>query len=59
MTVRFIRITDDSTREDIAEAARHLRARQVNESDPIVKAWLSADIDDLLDLMIKQDSVPR
>lgn len=57
--MHFIRITDDATIDDIAEAACHLRARQVAETDPVVKAWLSDDIDDLLDLKLELDRVVR
>lgn len=48
--MHFLRITEDSTREDVAEAVTHLRKRQRNETDPVVASWISEDIDDLLEL---------
>lgn len=48
--MRFLRITDDATPDELAEAAYNLRAKQERVKDPVVKAELSAAIDELLDL---------
>ena len=45
----LLRITDDSTREEIAEAIGHLRARQICAVIPSTAAEIGAEIDALIE----------
>jgi hypothetical protein len=45
----LLRITDDSTREEIAEAIGHLRARQRQAVIPSTAAEIGAEIDELIE----------
>lgn len=45
----MLRVTDDSTREEIAEAITHLRARQRAAVIPSTAAEIGAVIDELLE----------
>jgi hypothetical protein len=48
--MRFVRITDDSTRADLEEAMVHLRAEQKRVMLAECKAEIGADLDELLDM---------
>lgn len=45
--MRFVRITEDSTREELATAALHLMKRECIVSDPDTLAALDSDIAEL------------
>jgi hypothetical protein len=47
---RFVRVTDDSTPEDIATAALHLMRREAVVTDPATLAALDRDIAELREL---------
>lgn len=51
MTV--IRVTDDATRADLAEAIGHLRARQLGAVIPSTAAEIGVEIDALLEAWAK------
>jgi len=53
MTVSLLRITDDSTRAEIAEAITHLRAKQRAAELATTKAEVQVVIDALLDVWAK------
>ena len=53
MTVSLLRITDDSTRSEIAEAITHLRNRQRQATLDATKAEVQVAIDALLDVWAK------
>lgn len=53
MTVSLLRITDDSTRAEIAEAITHLRNRQLQATLATTKAEVQVVIDALLDVWAK------
>lgn len=57
--MHFIRVGEDSSPEDLAEAACHLRERQLAETDPAIRRWLAEDIDDCLDLWSAAVKVPH
>jgi hypothetical protein len=50
--MRFVRITDDSTREDIAEAIGFLRAKRAVCCLSDMQAELDADVDELVGLWV-------
>jgi hypothetical protein len=50
VAVRYIFIRDDATVEDIDEALTALRARRLAAALPIIRQWITADIDELLDM---------
>lgn len=45
-----LRVTDDSTRDELAEAIGHLRARHASVEDQQVRDELAEAIDELLDM---------
>lgn len=49
--MRYLRVTDDATREDIAEAIGNLRAKQKACSLAEIREDISADIDELLEML--------
>ena len=53
MRVSLLRITDDSTRAEIAEAITHLRNRQLQATLATTKAEVQVVIDALLDVWAK------
>ena len=57
--MRFLRITNDAGPDEIAEAARHLRAKQERTELAEVRAELSEDIDELVDLYLERVRVMR
>lgn len=48
--MRYILIRDDATVEDIDEALAALRTRRLATALPIIRQWITADIDELLDM---------
>jgi hypothetical protein len=50
VAVRYILIRDDATVEDIDEALAALRTRRLATALPIIRQWITADIDELLDM---------
>ena len=57
--MRFLRITNDAGPDEIAEAVRHLRAKQERTELAEVRAELSEDIDELVDLYLERVRVMR
>ena len=49
----ILRITDDSTREELAEAIGHLRLRQLGAVIPSTAAEIGVEIDALLEAWAK------
>lgn len=48
--MRFVKVTDDSTRDDIAEAIGFLRAKRAACCLADMQAEIDADVDELVDL---------
>ena len=57
--MKFIVVRDTDTADEIAEAVRHLRAKQERTELAEVRAELSADIDELVDLYLERVRVMR
>jgi len=57
--MKFIRITDDTSAEQIAEAIRHLRQRQERTESAQVRADVGETIDELVDLYLERVRVAR
>lgn len=49
--MRFLRITDDATDDELREAITNLRAKQLRACIPSTYAEIGEDIDELLDLL--------
>jgi hypothetical protein len=48
--MRYVLIRDDATVPTIDEALAVLRTRRLNTVLPIIRAWITEDIDELLDM---------
>jgi hypothetical protein len=48
--VRYVLIRDDATVDEIDDELRKLRAKREAARYPIVREWISADIDKLLEM---------
>jgi hypothetical protein len=48
--MRYVLIRDDATVPTIDEALGVLRTRRLNTALPIIRAWITEDIDELLDM---------
>ena len=57
--MKFIRVSDDTGPDEIAEAVRDLRAKQERTELAEVRAELAADIDELVERWVELTRVGR
>ena len=49
--MRYIRISEDSTRPELEAAIRHLRGKQSAQACAEIRETITSDIDELLDML--------
>lgn len=57
VTMRFIRVTPDSTREELVEAVAHLRAKRAACELPVIQTEIDDDVDELVALIVAREAV--
>lgn len=53
MALRYVLIRDDATTADIDEALRVLRTRRLATVLPVIRGWITEDMDELLEQRLR------